>query len=473
MKYNLFSATLNKHDVRAVGTVCLLAVLLIGAACAGSSDASGDDAGFVPYTPPVEDAADGSDGVGEIREGKDSAPGDSVEIGLEADDAAAPDAGSDLSAQDLPSEDSTVPCQPDCTGKECGDDGCGQSCGKCPEVAPLCVAFKCALQCNPDCEGKECGNDGCDGECGQCPQLAPLCMDHLCQPECTPDCANKQCGDNGCGGECGACPENMPLCQDGLCLPVIEDGCTEEGKQVFLVTESNMLIRFEPLDLNLVPIGALNCNANFGETPYSMSVDRNSFAWVLYGDGTLWKVNTEDASCAATGFAVGQQNFEIFGMGFSTDAPGITDETLYIAGGSLWEMMLGSDATIGSINLDNLSVNSIASLAWGSGLPELTGNRSAELWGFFAQASPPRIARIDKTTAAQSQTINLPAQLFANVQAWAFAYWGGSFYIFFKSNFAGSSGIWRVLPDGQVVTEVGATGHVITGAGVSTCAPTE
>lgn len=377
---------------------------------------------------------------------------------------------------DLTTETTTeVACAPQCDGMECGDDGCGGQCGGCPEVAPVCEDGKCKVDCQPDCQAKECGNDGCGGECGPCPLVAPLCVDNFCQLDCTPNCQGKLCGDDGCGATCGECPPALPLCVDGICAPdpnVEDDGCTEAGKQVFLVTQAKQLLRFEPATLTLVPIGTVNCNAAFLETPFSMSVDRNSFAWVLYSDGTLWKVNTEDASCQPTGFQPNQLGFEVFGMGFATNGPDTKDETLHIAGGDSWDMMFG-DATLGSIDLETLFVSSIAPFAPGSGLPELTGNRSAELWGFFPKTSPPRIARIDKNNANQFQAITLPANLFADVQAWAFAYWGGDFYIFFKSNSSPASGIWKVAAgSGQVTTAVPSTGHVITGAGVSTCAPT-
>ncbi len=370
------------------------------------------------------------------------------------------------------------PCVPDCTGKECGDDGCGGECGPCPQAAPTCADFKCTLVCEPDCLGKECGDDGCGGECGPCPQAAPKCVDGLCEVVCQPYCGEPgnelSCGDDGCGGECGTCPPAMPVCQEGFCVPEpVVDGCSEEAKQIFVVSESGFLLRFEPDTKDIIPIGPLDCGVPWTETPYSMSVDRNSFAWVLYSDGSLWKVDTEDASCSATGFVVGQLGFEIFGMGFSTDSQDSSDETLYIAGGPLWDMMSGGDSTLGSIDTETLTVTSHAPFVAGSGLPELTGNRSAELWGFFPHTFPPRIARIDKMTAAQTLKIDLPANMFADVQAWAFANWGGDFYIFFKSTSEDSSGIWRVMDTGEVVTEVEDTGYVITGAGVSTCAPVE
>ena len=112
-------------------------------------------------------------------------------------------------------------CVPDCNGRECGDDGCGGSCGKCPQAAPLCGENGfCEIECIPDCESaeKECGDDGCGGACGSCPQIAPYCVDHKCAVDCTPDCTDALCGDDGCGGSCGECPGANEKCQDGSCV---------------------------------------------------------------------------------------------------------------------------------------------------------------------------------------------------------------------------------------------------------------
>src|SRR5687768_12951258 len=69
----------------------------------------------------------------------------------------------------------TGSCTASCTNKECGDDGCGGSCGSCPLAAPFCVQNTCEVSCTPDCTNKECGDDGCGGSCGSCPQAAPNC----------------------------------------------------------------------------------------------------------------------------------------------------------------------------------------------------------------------------------------------------------------------------------------------------------
>ena len=52
-----------------------------------------------------------------------------------------------------------VNCQPECTGKECGDDGCGGTCGSCPDNTP-CVGGFCPNPCElAEYEG---GSQGCE-----------------------------------------------------------------------------------------------------------------------------------------------------------------------------------------------------------------------------------------------------------------------------------------------------------------------
>ncbi|MBM4372523.1 MAG: hypothetical protein FJ098_12760 [Deltaproteobacteria bacterium] len=120
-------------------------------------------------------------------------------------------------------------CVPQCEGKECGDDGCGGSCGTCPAVAPVCDQGTCALECHPACDGKECGPDGCGGSCGPCPGGVCLEEPGLC---CQPDCEGKECGPDGCGGSCGSCPEGAVCLEWGACcagsclgLECGDDGC--------------------------------------------------------------------------------------------------------------------------------------------------------------------------------------------------------------------------------------------------------
>lgn len=127
-------------------------------------------------------------------------------------------------------------CLADCTGKVCGDDGCGGSCGTCP-IGQSCQNGTCS-SCTADCTGKECGGDGCGGDCGSC-QDGYSCKGGTCikNQVCVPACDGKECGPDGCDGVCGVCvpPRKCNAsgtCYDpGSCMPSCDgkqcgsDGC--------------------------------------------------------------------------------------------------------------------------------------------------------------------------------------------------------------------------------------------------------
>jgi hypothetical protein len=71
--------------------------------------------------------------------------------------------------------------------------------------------------CVPDCTGKTCGDDGCGGSCGAC-EGETECVEGNCTntTTCVPDCTDKACGDNGCGGSCGTCGNNE-ICEESVC----------------------------------------------------------------------------------------------------------------------------------------------------------------------------------------------------------------------------------------------------------------
>jgi hypothetical protein len=123
-------------------------------------------------------------------------------------------------------------CEPACTGKSCGPDGCGGSCGTCVSgemcgSTGVCVAEGCV----PACEGVACGDDGCGGVCGTCgPGLG---CDASGRCVCAPQCDGSSCGDDGCGGVCGECSaaDVCGVAGDCVCIPGCngaqcgDDGC--------------------------------------------------------------------------------------------------------------------------------------------------------------------------------------------------------------------------------------------------------
>jgi hypothetical protein len=172
-----------------------------------------------------------------------------------------------------------VDCTPSCTGKQCGDDGCGEPCGLCDkppadtcldgstlrdyDLAGTCLpAWTCSYAytdlacpngcangackgCQPACGGKACGGDGCGGSCGSCGKnqscAGGTCACNAGFKDCDGDSGNGceanlatdtgNCGDcgRGCtaGGECA-----RASCQNGGCVetPINEGGaCGGQG----------------------------------------------------------------------------------------------------------------------------------------------------------------------------------------------------------------------------------------------------
>ena len=116
-------------------------------------------------------------------------------------------------------------CQPDCSGRECGADGCGGECPPGCDAGESCEAGQCQPGCQPDCSGRECGADGCGGECPPGCDAGESCEAGQCQPGCQPDCSGRECGADGCGGECPpGCDAGESCDQQGQCQPGGSDG---------------------------------------------------------------------------------------------------------------------------------------------------------------------------------------------------------------------------------------------------------
>lgn len=256
-------------------------------------------------------------------------------------------------------------------------------------------------------------------------------------------------------------------------MPGRDDNCSDAARLVYVVDSDKQLYSFRPDTQVFTAIGTLDCPAMGGSpipspipipgldgSPFSMSVDRDGIAWVLYDSGELFRVDTKDASCTATTRMPGEGGFQTFGMGFASDAANSSEETLYIASnggggfGSL-ETSSGVATTLGTV----------------SGSAELTGTGAGELWGFFPDTSPPRIDLMDKATGAATRSISLAA-IQGMPQAWAFAFWGGDFWLFLQRTGDPSTVVYRVnAATGELTTSIADTGKRIVGAGVSTCAP--
>lgn len=325
------------------------------------------------------------------------------------------------------------------------------------------------------------------------------------------------CGDSGrfvesesCSASCDAelgcveCRPGLATCVDravhqceadgtvGDFVEVCEGGCTSGScdsstcgasgtELIYVVDVDDRLLSFDPSQLGsgdpFTVVGTMACPSGAAlpeqgggpSSPFSMSVDRNGTAWVLYNSGEIFHVSTGDASCESTSFSRGQEGFELFGMGFVSDAAGSDSETLFLAGG---DAALASPGELGTLERTSLTISSVGPLPNTEYNPELTGTGDAGLYAYFPGQFESFVAKLDKATVGQDERWDLDP-LGDDIRAWAFAHWGGKFYIFITTGFFTPQP--RVLEldpaTGDVQTVVPSSPYVVVGAGVSTCAP--
>jgi hypothetical protein len=241
------------------------------------------------------------------------------------------------------------------------------------------------------------------------------------------------------------------------------DNCSESAKLVYTLDANNTFSKFDASTQTFTDLGTLSCPTGpLYSAPYSMGIDRNTIAWVLYTDGQLYRVDIQNnLACTKTLWVT--QNFSRFGMGFSSDVAGGNTDTLFIAGAT----------GTGAVTLAKLDTTSMNTTTVGTvqGSPELTGTGSAQLWGWFPNMWEPYVEQLDKTNGSVIKTYLLPS-LAGMPEAYAFAFWGGDFWVFLEKGSETSTTVYQI--DGMTGAIKGSTPtgtREIVGAGVSSCAP--
>ncbi len=227
---------------------------------------------------------------------------------------------------------------------------------------------------------------------------------------------------------------------------------------VWAVSTDDMLLRFDPPSATFSPVGKLVCPGSNGSHPFSMAVDRKGTAWVEYDNGSLYAVSTADGSCQPSVYVPNQMPpFSNFGMGYATIGAG-PSEQLFVAA--------DTPGTLGM--LVNFKVEPVGEFLPSMPYAELTGTGDGRLFAYYAfgYQDGSYVAELDKTTGKIVAQDPLPTV--NRGIGWAFAFWGGDFYLF-------------TTPDGQVTVKYDPATKVpqvvahysasIVGAGVSTCAP--
>ncbi|MFZ5443460.1 MAG: hypothetical protein ACOZQL_25860 [Myxococcota bacterium] len=299
---------------------------------------------------------------------------------------------------------------------------------------------------------------------------------------CLPGDVVSACG--AAGASCEACASTQ-TCRAGACVSEdagvsasadggSDDGCAAEARLVYVIDQDRTVSSFNPQAIGVsnafTELGRISCPSASGAEPFSMSVDRHATAWIVYDSGELFTVALRSAplTCVKTAFSP-QLGVAKFGMGFVANAPGSHDETLFISGSDL-------SSTLTTTKFGTLSVtppHAVSVLGTLGGAPELTGTGDGKLWAFFPNLSPPKVAQLSKLDGASLTTFEAPT-LAGTPRAWAFAFWGGDFFVFLERDTELSTSVWKL--DGQtgaLSSVLPSTGRRIVGAGVSTCAPVE
>jgi hypothetical protein len=274
-------------------------------------------------------------------------------------------------------------------------------------------------------------------------------------------------------------PDAAPTPEDSRSIP----DCDTIARWIYLATIEGRLLRFEPDTGTLTPIAPIDCATRTGA--YSMGIDREANAFVRFGDNAVRRVSTVDGACEGEGPPAGEASFGSYGMAFVGE--GEESEVLYVAGER--NPLVSDGVWLGRIDGTELTpLARLESPALAMSPPELTGTATGELWAYYPNGSAmtsgtPQLEglffrRYDPRTGATLRTIHVTENLPEGWRndtpgAWAFAFWGGRFYVFLSQS-AEHSQIFRVrVETGEVERVTADAGYVITGAGVSTCAPTD
>lgn len=238
-----------------------------------------------------------------------------------------------------------------------------------------------------------------------------------------------------------------------------EDDCTETSDLIYAVDKNSQnMYLFDPNTASFSLLGSLPCDDwGWEGDPGSMGVSRNGFAYVRYSGGLLYEVNVSDLSCEESRFS--EHNFGAYGMGYATDHSNTWQDQLYIANSN----------SIASLNVHSGEYTTIGNMPSQS---ELTGNADGELWAFLPLEQPAQLVQVDQNNGSIVESLSVTSFSLVDLDTFAFAYWGGDFYLFVRL-YGESTNVYKVDKNGNQSLILEGSGLNIVGAGVSTCAPTE
>ncbi len=247
-------------------------------------------------------------------------------------------------------------------------------------------------------------------------------------------------------------------------------GCVYGPRLIYVVDADRKLYTFDPSQPSAKAAFTLRATLScpLPGQPHSMAVRMDGTAYVLYTSfasvgytcSGLGRVSLDTMVCTkVAAFSCATVGHKSFGMGYAL-SPTTGEETLYLG---------NDDAAFWALDPEAGALTPLGALPDGG--PELTGNSNGELWGFFPKVSPARVHQIDQLTGKAKKTLSLEKFTIPWAGAFAFAAWGGLFYVFYGYEQGDSTDVYRLTPGGALTPHFLGTGLKIVGAGVSTCAP--
>jgi hypothetical protein len=209
------------------------------------------------------------------------------------------------------------------------------------------------------------------------------------------------------------------------------------------------LYSFDPSIGKFTLIGAMSCLSS----PTHMTVDRQGTAWVV-ADGYIYTASTTDASCTRVpNWHPDPVNFPDFALTF-VGTTSATGNVLYV---------LGDSGLLGAFDVTTGSMTHVGRVPLPATSGDMTTNGDGTLY-FLRQDVEQTLNRIDPSTARVLRQWSTGED---SENSQALAYWGGLFF-----DFIGNRAFTYDVTTGKT-TSIGTAPLFVTGAGQSTCVPTD
>lgn len=199
------------------------------------------------------------------------------------------------------------------------------------------------------------------------------------------------------------------------------------GSNIYVLSDDAELYAYDPIADTFTYVLGPVCPTT--EPPYSMAVDPQGRAWILYA--TTRRIQVFDilspGACTDSGFLPTNPDFPLFGMGFVSPDADAECASLYVhsySGSGAFSEAPGV-GRFGVVEGTPLAVRRLGATDYDGA--EVSGTGDGRVFS-FGGVSPPKLTEYDRTTGAVLETFPLTG--LARTNASAFAFFAGDFYLF-------------------------------------------